>query len=384
MYNTIIMRRRLFFHGLIGALAASCPSTLPADRPPRPRGGGHPPLRTSLTNKEGRTIEVRILEVEDSAVIVQLPADKRVIPIELSRLAEEDAAYLRKVRAASDPIWRDRGTDIPPAPDPATWVEPPLGGPYYKRTRRETEAGIQRILARPVPAGVTEPVQAAENCLNVYRFLCGVPHETRVDSVLNARAREAALACERAGRPGHDHGHFTESCNITTDIGEPSVVYRSVEDTGAHNRGILAHRAWVLHPPMARTGFGAGNDAFSAMWVLETSGRASSGFWSYPSAGLFPLRYLHGDAWSFYGAPDPGKAENIRVEVNRLHQRATEAMSPRDPLPGLALKVGHIGVSRATGVPAINFELERPFFHGMHAVRIRIGEWMKQYVVELY
>ena len=375
------MRRRLFFHGLLGTLAMSCPSTLPADRP---RNRVHPPLRTSLTNKEGRTIDVRILQVEDSAVIVQLPADKRVIPIELSRLADEDAAYLRKVRAASDPRWRDRGTDIPPAPDPATWVEPPLGGPYYRRTRNETEAGIQRILARPAPPGVAAPIQAAENGLNVYRFLCGIPHETRADKLLNSRAREAALACERAGFPGHDHGHFTESCNITTDIGEPSVVYRSVEDAGANNRGILAHRAWVLHPPMARTGFGAGNDGFSAMWVLENSGRAASGIWSYPSQGLFPLRYLHGDAWSFYGAPDPGKAENIRVEVNRLHGRVTRELSPRDPLPGLALKVPHVGLSRSTGIAAINFEVERPFLQGPHAVRIRVGGWMKQYVVELY
>jgi hypothetical protein len=379
-----IMRRRLFFHGLIGALAATSPHALLADRPPRDRHGRHQALRTSLTNKDGRTIEVRILKVEDSAVIVQLPADQRVVPIELSRLADDDAEYLRGVRANSDPVWRDREREVPPATDARGWVEPPLGGPYYKRTRKETEAGIQRILGRPAPTGVSAPIQAAENCLNVYRFLCGVPHEVRADSVLNGRAREAALACERAGRPGHDHGHFTESCNITTDIGEPSVVYRSVEDAGPNNRGILAHRAWVLHPPMTRTGFGAGNAAFAAMWVLDISGRAASGFWSYPSAGLFPLRYLHGDAWSFYGAPDPGKAENVRVEVSRLDRRLNEALSPRDPLPGIALKLPHIGVSRATGVAAINFEVERPYRQDCLAVRIRIGEWMRQYVVELY
>jgi hypothetical protein len=117
---------------------------------------------------------------------------------------------------------------------------------------------------------------------------------------------------------------------------------------------------------------------------LDISGRAASGFWSYPSAGLFPLRYLHGDAWSFYGAPDPGTAENVRVEVSRLDRRLTEALSPRDPLPGIALKVPHIGVSRATGVAAINFEVERPYRQDCLAVRIRIGEWMRQYVVELY
>jgi hypothetical protein len=378
------MRRRLIFHAFAGALVTAAGGPLLADRPPSPRGGRMRPLRTSLTNKDGRTIEVRILEVEDSAVIVQLPADKRVIPIELSRLADDDAEYLREIRAHSDPVWAKRQMDIPPAPSAASWIEPPTGGAYYQRRRGEIEAVITRILARPAPAGVPAPIQAAENSLNLYRFLCGLPHEVRAEALLNERAREAALACERAGRSGHDHGHFTDSCNITTDIGEPSVVYRAIEDSGENNRGILGHRAWALHPPMARTGFGAGEKGFATMWVLDSSGSPASGTWSYPSPGLFPLRYLHGDGWSFYGAPDPGKAENARVEVHRLDRRIVETLSPRDPLPGLALAIRHLGVSRVTGVAAINFEVERPFRHGSHAVRITIGGWMRQYVVEFY
>ncbi|MFM7182633.1 MAG: hypothetical protein ACKO2G_14370 [Verrucomicrobiales bacterium] len=379
-----MMRRRPILHGLFGALAAMSPVPLFADREARPDTGRRRPLRTSLTNKDGRSIEVRILEVEDSAVMVQLPADKRTMPIELARLADDDADYLREIRALSDPVWGKRDMDIPPAPSAASWIEPPIGGAYYNRTRKDIEAGIQRILAKPAPPGVPAPIQAAENSLNLYRFLSNVPHEVVADAVLNERAREAALACERAGRSGHDHGHFTDSCNITTDIGEPTVVYRGVEDAGENNRGIMGHRAWILNPPMARTGFGAGNNGFSTMWVLDNSGRAASGVWSYPSEGLFPLRYLHGDEWSFYGAPDPGKPENVRVEVHRLHERITQTLSPRDPLPGLALKVPRIGISRATGVAAINFEVERPYRHGNHAVRISTAEWMKQFVVELY
>lgn len=379
-----MMRRRPLLHGLAAAFSTICPGQILADRPLPTQGERRRPLRTTLTNKDGRSIEVRILKVEDSAVIVQLPADKRVTPIDLAQLADDDAEYLRGIRALSDPIWGKREMDNPPAPSAAAWIEPPVGGPYYNRTRKVIEAGIQRILARPSPAGVPAPIQASENSLNLYRFLCGVPHEVRADAVLNSRAREAALACERAGRSGHDHGHFTDSCNITTDIGEPTVVYRAIEDSGANNRGILAHRAWALHPPMARTGFGAGSKAFATMWVLDSSGSPASGTWSYPSSGLFPLRYLHGDAWSFYGAPDPGKPEHARVEVHRLDQRTTEALSPRDPLPGLTLRVPHVGVSRATGVSAINFEVERPFRHGVYAVRVTVGAWMKQHVVELY
>lgn len=378
------MRRRPFLYSLFGSLAMLQPSIAVAERPNRRNGGRRRPLRTSLTNKDGRSIEVRILKVEDSAVIVQLPADKRVMPIELAKLADDDVEYLREIRALSDPVWGKRQMDIPPAPSAASWIEPPVGGAYYTRTRKEIEAGIARILARTAPTGVAAPIQASENALNVYRFLCGVPYEVRADPLLNDRAREAALACERAGRSGHDHGHFTDSCNITTDIGEPSVVYRAIEDSGDNNRGLLGHRAWALHPPMAKTGFGAGDKAFATMWVLDSSGAPASGTWSYPSPGLFPLRYLHGDGWSFYGAPDPGKVENVKVEVHRLHQRTIEPLSPRDPLPGLALKLPHLGISRPTGVAAINFEVERPFRHGSYAVRIRIGEWMNQYVVELY
>ena len=381
-----MMRRRPILHGILAALAGSPSGWLAAQSTPPPRhsreGGRHQPLRTSLTSSDGRTIEARILQIEDSAVIVQLPADKRVIPIELVRLAAEDAAYLRQVRANSDRIWAARKEDIPPPPPDGS--EPAAGGPYFQRTRREIEGGIRRILARPTARGISAPVQAAENGLNVYRFLCGVPYETRADAKLNDHAREAALACERAGRPGHDLGHHTGSCSITTEAGEPAIVYRSMEDSGAHNRGILAHRAWMLHPPIARAGFGAGKDAYSAMWVMDTSGRAATGTWAYPSPGFFPLRYLHGDAWSFYGAPDPGKAANVRVEVHRLDQRPAGSLSPRDPLPGLALRVPHVGISKATGVPAINFEVERPFRHGVHAVRLTVGTWTRQYVVDLY
>lgn len=376
------MRRRTLIHGFLAAWPAIAPTLLTAQRPPRSGEGRHEPLRSSLTSRDGRTVAVRILEVEDHAVIVQLPTDKRVLPIELSQLAEEDAAYLRQVRANTHRLRARRVIEAPP-PAPA-WTEPPVGGPYYQRSRRDIESGIRRILARSPRRGVPAPIQAAENGLNVYRFLCGVPHETRADPQLNEHAREAALACERAGRPGHDLGHHTASCCITTEAGEPSIVYRSIEDAGDHNRGILAHRSWMLHPPIARAGFGAGNAAYSAMWVMDTSGRAATGTWSYPAAGLFPIRYLHGDAWSFYGAPDPGKAENVKVEVHRLERRPAGALSPRDPLPGLPLRIRHLGVSRATGVPAIHFEVERPFHLGPHAVRLTIGQWMHQYVVELY
>lgn len=136
----------------------------------------------------------------------------------------------------------------------------------------------------------------------------------------------------------------------------------------------------VPESPMGKVGFGSGGDSFSAMWCMDGSGKSIRGTWSYPGHGLFPLEYMHGNAWSLYGAGKVESVDKLKVEVFRLSKRPESSLSLNGEIDGTKVKVNHVSL----GMGGINFEPEDPAKRGIYWVRVTGGGIREGYLVELY
>ena len=193
-------------------------------------------------------------------------------------------------------------------------------------------------------------------------------------------AENAALACQKHGGLSHTIGSSTDRCNLSTVGNMANSVRNYIEDSGANNRLARGHRAWCLNPPMGKVGFGAGDGKYSAMWCMDQSGDSVRGSWSYPGMGLFPLEYMHGNAWSLYGAGQPNSPDQVKMEIHRLFKRADKPFAATAEIPGRPIKVLHV----STAMNGINFEPEEPAKRGIYWVSVRGGGVRESYLVELY
>ena len=157
-------------------------------------------------------------------------------------------------------------------------------------------------------------------------------------------------------------------------------VAQYIADSGDNNRDVRGHRAWCLNPPMGKVGFGSGGDSFSAMWCMDGSGKSITGTWAYPGKGLFPSEYMHGNAWTLFGAGHLGPADKVRIELFKLQKRPEQAFPAGAEIPGRAIKVNHV----SSGMNAINFEPEEPNKRGVYWVRASGNGQSEGYLVELY
>ena len=324
----------------------------------------------------------KILRVEAGFVVVELKADGRQIPIDFEKLSESDVALLQKYRAdakaaksASEAADTEGSTQ-----EEGTATGEPEPGRLYPRTRKEIQDGIREIERRAKPKALSKEVHEATNKLNIYRFLCGLSSDVEGDPEFSKKAEEAALACKQNGGLSHSIGHSTDKCNLSTVGNLVGCVSQFIEDGGANNRDARGHRAWCLNARMGKVGFGSGGDSYSAMWCMDGSGKSIRGTWSYPGKGLFPVEYIHGNAWSLYGTSQPSSADKIKVEVFRLPKRPDHSLPNSGEIAGREIKVNHVSL----GMNAINFEPEEPAKRGIYWVRVNGGGIHEGYLVELY
>lgn len=337
----------------------------------------------TFTSSDGRKMEAKILRVEYDFVMLELKKDGRQIPVEFDKLSDADVAFLRAYKEAkATPAPSDSGDENagdPGADDDVAADGEPKTGRLYPRTRQEIQAGIREIEKRPAPKGLSKEVQAAVNKLNVYRFLCGVPSDVAGDPEFSKNAEDAAKACKANGGLSHSLGHSTDKCNLSSGGDMVGCVSGFIEDGGANNRDARGHRAWCLNAKMGKVGFGSGGESYTAMWCMDTSGKSVRGTWAYPGKGLFPIEYLHGNAWSLYGAGDPGSADKVKVEIFKLPKRPENGV-PSGEAPGRPIEVGHVSL----GMNAINFEPAQPVRRGIYWVKISGGGVRESYLVELF
>jgi len=347
----------------------------------------------TFTSTDGRKTEARILSVESTFALVELKANGRHVPVNFRTLTNADQEFLKNYRTGSGAT-PSKGATPEPTPgttpdkvpaDAAADDTTPGGEPtarhLYPRTRKEIQDGIREIEKRPRPPGLSKQVAEATNKLNIYRFLCGVPANVKGDPECSAAAEDAALACKKNGELSHALGHSTGDCNISHMGNVVASVSQYIEDSGSSNRDVRGHRGWCLNPPMGKVGFGSGGDSYSAMWCMDSSGKSIRGTWAYPGKGLFPLEYVHGSAWSLYGAGNPGSVDKLKVEMFKLSKRPDGQLPSSGEIPGHEIKINHVSLGMNN---AINFEPAEPAKHGIYWVRVKGPGIHEGYVVELY
>lgn len=352
------------------------------------------PLRADewreFTSTLGQKLTAKVLVVRGDVVTLER-RDGRQVAIEFKDLSEEDVEWLNKWEEGkampeedgkAEPMEKEDEEvekEAPPA-KPAGPASGEMKKNFYPRTKEEIEKTLKDILAREIPEGIAEKEGTAVNRLNAYRYLCGVSYDVEGDIEMNEQAKEAAKACDAHGSLSHDLGHYTNRCNLS---GGPDIVFSVqsyMNDNGPNNREARGHRRWCLNPPMGKVGFGGGTK-FAAMACMDSSGNGRSGdTWGYPHKGLFPLKYLHGDAWSLYLRAEAPDKKSLEVDVFRLSSRPEKPFTWGEKEPGEKLEVVWV----STTLNSINFEPQGAYVEGVYWVRIRGGGVREQYLVELY
>jgi hypothetical protein len=329
----------------------------------------------TFTDRGGRTMVAAIVKVESTYAILKLKANGREVTLGFDKLSEEDVDFLNSYDPGDAP-----GKAGETAEDTATEEEPEVGR-LYPRSKEEIRKTIREIKGLPRPEGISREVHEATQTLNIYRYLCGVPYKVESDATFSANAEQAALACEKHGGLSHDIGSFTDKCNLYSGGDMIRSVSAYIEDSGANNRERRGHRAWCLNPPMEKVGFGSGKKGYSAMWCMDSGGKPIRGTWAYPGKGLFPLDYMHGDAWSVYGIDVPDSIDKVEVRVFKLSSRPEKPFSATADIPGREIPVKYVSKGMMRG---INFEPEEPAKRGIYWITIRGGGIRESYLVELY
>jgi hypothetical protein len=322
----------------------------------------------TFTDKGGRTLEAAVVKVNDSYAVLKLKKNGRKVRIDFDKLSDEDVDFLDSYE-----------------PEEAVNEETPKDEPdsdrLYPKTKEEIRGKIREIKSRPKPDDISREVHEATEQLNIYRYLSGIPYEVEADAEMSAKAEDAAKACEKHGGLSHDIGHSTDKCNLAGGGGMVTSVAQYIGDFGDKNRERRGHRAWCLNPPMDKVGFGEAAGGYSAMWCGESGGKSMRDSWAYPGKGLFPLKYMHGNAWSLYGAGVPESADKVEVKVYKLSFRPDKPFAANDEIPGREIPVKYVSIASING---INFEPAEPAKPGIYWVSVKGSGIIASYLVELY
>ena len=256
----------------------------------------------------------------------------------------------------------------------------PLHKRLYPRTKEEIATDLEEIRGRKAPKGIAADSFEAVTELNIYRYLCGLPHKVVCDQKKEGEALLAAEACKKAGQMAHNLGAFTEVCNLSAVGSKKGSVADYIRDPGTSNRPDRAHRRWCLNPLLKKTGFGLAAP-YSAMWVSGPMKGNGLDSWSYPGKGFFPANYLLGNSWSIYlDGKNPNK-EKVEVEVYKLAERPAKPLSAKTIPNGRPLKVQFLNIFKN----AINFEIDyEGEKKGIYWVKVRGDRIRISYLVELY
>ncbi|NWK55327.1 CAP domain-containing protein [Verrucomicrobiaceae bacterium N1E253] len=339
----------------------------------------------TLVNKEGKKIRTELISKQDGKVTFRLRSGARkTYTVDISSLSKADQEFLQDWQpdGGGEVGGDDAGDDDSGADDVDDGVS---DGPksLYPKTKQEIRSTVREILKTKDRSGEFREEQKATNMLNVYRYLCGVPHKVKMDSKLNGHCEEAAMACLKKGGLSHDLGHYTNKCNLSSMGDVEASVAQYINDAGANNRERRGHRRWCLNPPMDKTGFGSGGSQYSAMWAMDGAGDGSRvKTWSYPGAGYFPKEYMHGTAWSFYMKGKVPPKDKIEISIFKLRKSPEKKISSNAEVEGRDIGVKYVFAYGNT----INFEPKdfEAGDRGVYWVRITGGGLREGYVVEFF
>ncbi len=341
----------------------------------------------------GQRIEGGFVKAEGDKVVIQKKHSKETVTVPREELMPTDTVYLEQLEKKNKPA--------PATPSPAKSMpgaapaNPPLPGDIadeeevpgepvksrlYPRTKDEIRAALREIGQRDKPKDLNKEVHDAICRLNGYRYLSGVTSSVGTEPHMVEGADDAAKACAAAGTISHSLGHSTNKCNLSQGHHDMAATVNGyIGDGGDNNRERRGHRRWCLNPPMQNAGFGR-EGSFSAMWCMDSGGQKTRAPWSYPGRGLYPLEYVHGNAWSFY-MTGPLPAET-KVRIWKLSSRPELSIPWGEEPKGREIEVGYSFVYDNT----INFEPD-PKIHGkrgIYWVRVHGRSVREQYLTELF
>lgn len=249
--------------------------------------------------------------------------------------------------------------------------------------KKKIHSKIKEIEARKAPNGISKEVQSAVNLLNVYRFLSRVPYDVKADKTMVAAAQDAARACREEGRLSHDLGHSTDRCNLAMNSGNLSMkssVMQYMQDSGANNRERRGHRRWCINHKMGKTGFGI-DGAYSAMYAMDQSERGTRKNYSYPGHGFYPVKYLHGNGWSYHSVKG-AIPQDCQVQVWKLKKFQEKSPKWSNEPEGKSLPCEFKFIYSDTMV--FEPEPEATTRKGTYLVRLKGSGLKEQYLVHLY
>lgn len=255
--------------------------------------------------------------------------------------------------------------------------------PGASKEEKKILTKIAEISARKAPKGIAKDAQDALNLLNVYRFLSGVPYDVELDENMMAAAEDAVMICKEKGTVSHDFGHSTDKCNLSMVSGKFTMkksVFEYIMDFGPNNRANRGHRRSCLNHRMGKTGF-AVNAPFAGMYIDDNSAKGVRKNYSYPGHGFYPIKYLHGNGWTYHFASGDAPSE-VEVEVWKLNNRDDKLPSFRKEPDGTKLPCAYVN----SYVDTIVFEPQAAAIteKGYYLVRLKGRGLKEQYLVKLF
>jgi hypothetical protein len=196
---------------------------------------------------------------------------------------------------------------------------------------------------------------AAEDRVNYFRAMAGVPAGVRMDAEFNAKAQEAAMMMSAQGALSHypdpywacysDIGaEAAAASNLSLGSHGPEAISGQMRDNGDNNPAV-GHRRWILYPQTERMGIGdmPPRDGFAAtnalwwedarLWSPRPETRAA--FVAWPPPGFVPYQVVPG-RWSF-SYPD---ADFSEASVSMDPALGPITLEPLDPAPGESHVIG--------------------------------------------
>lgn len=255
--------------------------------------------------------------------------------------------------------------------------------PGASKEEKKILTKIAEISARKAPEGIAKDAQDALNLLNVYRFLSGVPYDVELDKNMMAAAEDAVMICKEKGTISHDFGHSTDKCNLSMVSGNFTMkksVFEYIMDFGPNNRANRGHRRSCLNHRMGKTGF-AVDAPFAGMYIDDNSAKGVRKNYSYPGHGFYPIKYLHGNGWTYHFASGDAPSE-VEVEVWKLNNLDDQLPSFRKEPDGTKLPCAYVN----SYVDTIVFEPQAAAIteKGYYLVRLKGRGLKEQYLVKLF
>lgn len=325
-----------------------------------------------ITNEFGKTIKVELLSKTDLTVTFKLPGSSKEYTVERVTLSQDDQDFLQ-----------DWEPEAPQANEEPKEEEVAPIDKLYPKSKEDIRSTVREILGRKAPEDGGRKEQDAVNLLNVYRYLCGVPHDVVQKADLNKNSEDAAKACKEHGGLSHDLGHSTDKCNLSSGGDMEQSVNAYMNDSGDNNRERRGHRKWCLNPGMEKTGFGSGGDSYSAMWAMDGAfSDKKPKRWCYPGEGFYPREYMLGTGWSLYLDEDAPEKEKLTITIHKLTKRPDKPIPMSDEPDGRDIGVKFIFVYGN----AINFEPEdfTAGDRGIYCVTVKGGGVRERYIVEFF